>query len=298
MDSFKEDEFYVTLQSNSSKHIFPKNVQSAFTNQLKKPLKLTDEWVVGITEVYFNSKTENKPHNKRKRSPKLDPPEAGNSDTQKDFPHQKLNKNDKPTLKIDETQRQVESHNQNIKTDEKKINELIHIESQDSKNFNTEGEKMDKTNGDSLHKSDEIKKSFIEKRNVAIEHVHNDSQLAIPSIASILEALVNLLNDKYTKKKDDLIVEKQPIEKLMYLYLDIIKPRFLGDQYVRCIRVIPSTLLDEIIRFNHIEYYPVELKYIESISILTNDEQGEKINFKDSFIPFYCTLHFKKIKKV
>lgn len=50
-----ENDFYVSLMSNSSMEEFPSNTLSAFTNILARPFRLTENWVVGVTEVYFNS---------------------------------------------------------------------------------------------------------------------------------------------------------------------------------------------------------------------------------------------------
>jgi hypothetical protein len=280
MDGLKQYEFYVTLQSNSSRNVYPKNVQSAFTNCLKKPLKLNDEWVVGVTEIFFNSKTEMKKI--RKRSARLEPPEPAIAHMSKEsLPHLKKdndinNSNSdttsviKPTLQFNigksNEQFGTASAVKPIKIFQERIKESI----------------------------EEAQTKRLRQTINEMSQDPNDSKLSFPSPFSIIESLLDLLRDKYTEPVDQSFEKTPHVNKLMYLYLDIIKPRFLGDQYVRCIRVIPSTSLEEIIHFNHIEYYPVELKYIESISVLISDDQGEKINFKDSFIPFYCTLHFKK----
>lgn len=80
---------------------------------------------------------------------------------------------------------------------------------------------------------------------------------------------------------------------IMYIYTDIIKPRVIGDKSARYLRVVPTNKSERILRFNHIEYCPVEKTVIESISIKITDGQGELANFKSNYIPTYVMLHFK-----
>ncbi len=58
-NEFEEKEFYVCLLSNSSIGCYSTNVLSAFTNLLKKPCKLNEQWSVGLTEIAFNRFTPN-----------------------------------------------------------------------------------------------------------------------------------------------------------------------------------------------------------------------------------------------
>ena len=48
-----DDEFYVTLPSNSSMDYYPDNTLSDFTTKLFKPIHLTGEWEVALTEISF-----------------------------------------------------------------------------------------------------------------------------------------------------------------------------------------------------------------------------------------------------
>lgn len=51
------DQFYISLMSNASMDEYPENVLSAFTNKLAKPCRVNENWVVGVTEIFFNSFT-------------------------------------------------------------------------------------------------------------------------------------------------------------------------------------------------------------------------------------------------
>lgn len=82
---------------------------------------------------------------------------------------------------------------------------------------------------------------------------------------------------------------------IMYVYTDLIKPRFIGNMQTRYLRIIPNANNERHIRFTHVEYCPVEVSHIQSVSILLTDGTGEKIKFIDSKVPTYVMLHFKKM---
>lgn len=47
--------FYITLLSSDSLNYFPSNTLSAFTNQFNKPYVLSQDWQVGICNMFHNS---------------------------------------------------------------------------------------------------------------------------------------------------------------------------------------------------------------------------------------------------
>ncbi len=96
-------------------------------------------------------------------------------------------------------------------------------------------------------------------------------------------------NNESPKKR---IIEVAPF---LYVYTDIIKPRCIGDIQSRYLRVIPMPSDERHIRFTHVEYCALEKIYIENISILITDSQGDRINFNASSSPTYIMLHFKKM---
>lgn len=81
----------------------------------------------------------------------------------------------------------------------------------------------------------------------------------------------------------------------IYIYMDAIKPRYIGDIKSRYLKIIPKLNTHaDIIKFDHVEYCSLEKGYIENISILLLDIEGEKINFIGGTSPTYVMLHFKK----
>ena len=58
------DEFYLSLLSDSSMDIFPKNEQLSFTTKLNRPIQVQkDQWVVALVEIMTPSKVYNISHN-------------------------------------------------------------------------------------------------------------------------------------------------------------------------------------------------------------------------------------------
>lgn len=49
----EESGFFVTLPSNSSKHVYPNNTISCYTTKFAKPIELTGDWEVALTEVQY-----------------------------------------------------------------------------------------------------------------------------------------------------------------------------------------------------------------------------------------------------
>lgn len=88
---------------------------------------------------------------------------------------------------------------------------------------------------------------------------------------------------------------KIPELEMLYVYSHIIKPRIVGDQVVRCLKVLPADPnRSQYIKFGRIEYYPIDTFYIRNISIIILDAQSKRIDFNESTIPTLVTLHFRK----
>lgn len=49
-----EDQFYICLMSNSSQTVYPNNTLSSFTNVLARACKISEDWLVGLSEIHFN----------------------------------------------------------------------------------------------------------------------------------------------------------------------------------------------------------------------------------------------------
>ena len=104
----------------------------------------------------------------------------------------------------------------------------------------------------------------------------------------------NVTGNVYRKCLDD-VDNVEKLYEFFYIHTDIIKLRVVGDQMVRCLKVLTADAKqDEYIRFGNIEHYPIEASYIRSISISILDCESKKIHFNESSLPTLITLHFKQ----
>lgn len=275
-------EFYVTLFSNSSMQINPNNVLSSFTNLLKETIFLTDDWVVGISEIYINGlQLKNK---KRKARDVIHDPLEYKPLTMHDLMHAKLKANEK--------KKNAEYATKNLSKKTAESVPKITTESGIQLNYQTGNENISETpklssNSENINLDEKLLLNNKNQKEV------NEFVGAIPSIALLFQPLTAVVQDIF-----DVIQENNTIPKIIkgfaFIYCDIIKPRLIGNQCNRCLRIIPRTNVPQHIVFKNVEYYPVQTNVIQSISILIIDDQGEKMNFSSSSIPTMCTLHFKK----
>lgn len=77
---FFQNEFFVTVLSNDSLNVFPDNVKCAFTNIVNIPETMSDEWEVGITDIYLNN-CFGKNHKKLRRDTKENTSEESSSNS-------------------------------------------------------------------------------------------------------------------------------------------------------------------------------------------------------------------------
>lgn len=85
------------------------------------------------------------------------------------------------------------------------------------------------------------------------------------------------------------------LRKMMFVYLDIIRPRRIASESVRALKLIPYDGSTNYYIFNNVEYIPLEKTLFDSISVRIADGHGVNINFVDSYKPTYLMLHFKKM---
>lgn len=185
------NQFNVTLLSNDSINIYPKNVLSSFTNYIQCPLNFDGRWEVGISEFFYNGFT---------------------------------------TV--------LDSY--------------------------LNGEIIDANLANKFHMMQS--EYFCE------------------------------INDVEPATFREVVQKKNQHSDLMYIHTDIITPRIVGDQMVRCLKVLPASGRNqEYVKFGRIEYYSVEPVHVRSISVCILDAEANKINFNYSLLPTMITLHFRKI---
>lgn len=84
--------------------------------------------------------------------------------------------------------------------------------------------------------------------------------------------------------------------KTIFIYCDIIKPRIIGDSFVKCIKMIHVSQDAQYITFPRVEYHPLATFSFCDITLLFQDDTSNQIRFYESYKPTSCTLHFKKIR--
>lgn len=105
---------------------------------------------------------------------------------------------------------------------------------------------------------------------------------------------------KYVYHIRDRVVINLPDEqkiKTVIMYCDIIKPRMVGDSFIKCLRMLHVKQEAQYITFPRVEYHPLSSFCFCDITILFKDDIGNQIKFHESYKPTSCTLHFKKIRQ-
>ena len=322
-------EFYITVFSNNSFPSFPKNTLSAFTNLLHCPKDVRENWKVGLKEIYFNNIVSS-PRTKREleSDKKIDMPSIF-------IPQQLLHltpfsNNDNQNLsrtihvleKEEEEDEEVENGNitKKAKFDSYNIpeqhvtsdvlintptiyipNELMHLTPVNNSAIPlsqidvrvAEDSQNSATNLDGVASVEAIldQDNHSDDRNV--EQAKNDEVgFFLPS--TLMETIFNYFYDHFFAKK--ILPSEENKTVLMFIYTDVMKPRTIGNQATRCLKIIPSNGKGQNIIFDMPEYYPIEQQTLRTLSIQIANDIGEKINFEPSNIPTYCVLHFIKEK--
>ena len=79
----------------------------------------------------------------------------------------------------------------------------------------------------------------------------------------------------------------------VYFYTDIVKPKLVGDSYVKLLTTLLFPSVTGYHRFDHPLYRPLEQSFIEAITIRLVTKKCEDVMFNDSDIPSVVTLNFK-----
>ena len=79
------------------------------------------------------------------------------------------------------------------------------------------------------------------------------------------------------------------------IYCDLIRPRFVGKELIRCLRTVVIPSLPGKHYFTHIYYVPLEKRYIKHIRMEGRDQAGEPFAFRTDKVPIKFVLHFRRI---
>lgn len=257
--------FFITLISNNSYKIYPENTQSNFTNYLQIPLSLTDDYEVGITEIFFN-KIIQSPKNVKKRNVEYMKWEDGMkmiTQIKKDF--KLIN-----TIHVENHEEEkVDSNKDNVNEKKTKTSTII------DKNVNPEQTMLSKPDNE--------------------EHIKSTGKPIVIQKWEPMQQTPNTFNF-YQHTGNDLIANNNSNNNktIFYIYTNIIKERAVGNQLVKALKIFISKNDAGAAIFHNIEYHPISISFIREISIKITDDVGEQLNFESSKVPLLCTLHFRK----
>jgi hypothetical protein len=243
---------------------------------------LDESWVVGLTEIYINN-IENQ--NKRKRDAS-----AGvlvNEKLESLFPNNIDEVIMTPQFLSYEERINYAKAVANYRAAMKELTDVSYRrnghESPTLKSWDNDADDFDEWESETSEKvTDQPENSVVTKEDETVGFI---SPLDIAEV--VLQK--KILNQ----------VQKDPVlNRFVFVYSDIIKPRAVGSSSTRCLKVIPTNGLATHLQFANIEYHAVESQSLRNVSILITDEGGNKINFSPSSMPTFCTLHFKRRNQV
>lgn len=103
---------------------------------------------------------------------------------------------------------------------------------------------------------------------------------------------VQVFRPSYSNSKQ--VTSSQKISEHIFVYIDIITPRRVASESVRALKIIPYDGA-HCIRFQNVEYMPLDRTLFDSITTQITDRTGELMNFTNTTVPTYMQLHFKKL---
>lgn len=317
-------DFYVTLFSTSSQHDYPENTKTRFTCALPQPINLKGTWEVGLVQ-FFHDKiigTKNK----------LDNPiifETSEMD-HANFIHV-LKSKVNPLLCTSDYWKDFMDPNYYVSS-----NSVSIWQDFDSKlsRFKTNDETV-MTMRNVFTPKDEISFKKIKAENMTIKLERNKTY---KSILYVLKDYLHGYIDSYNKEKEKLEKSKaadiqgsidaltKSMEKFLYIkameiikpleaesikttvhgshfvliYTDIIKHHIVGGSNSKVLYMSDrGANANEPVVVTNVQYYPLEKEYINDISVLIANDQGEQLVFGQSnpSKPTCLVLHFRKTYK-
>lgn len=286
MAASTHDNIYVTLLSNNSIDIY-NNTSNTFTNLLTPPLNLDDNWEVGLSDISFSlldkyNRDNNKYTIKRKKR---------NADIQS--PEHKVAKIVKNNTNNEYADIKLKFH-ELLETSDKSLlnNSKINI---------TKSALINDTTKETSKALNTTKINEVEVVKVMDKPINSNINIHASEITeenNILTSTNNILNKSLSAFSDNInqYFSKSllpDINEIVFIYTDIIKPRHVGNKRIKCLKICSVSSLKSYIRFNRVEYFPLESYNINDISIMIRNDEGNLINLNKE-IPVYCTLHFRK----
>lgn len=289
MMTINENEFYITVQSDSSLQTYPDNKTSNFTVSLPRAINLTGDWKVALVSASYPNTIQNVP-------PYHDSLKLSLLKYAEGWPESRY-------LHLD-----VFIH---LPIDYySSVNEIVSL-----LNENTRLKMRGRDLGDLFVFDQETKKvkvNTVARSNfVRCQEIMLNGKVARAYAKTLqfegrlgmilgFEPDTNLLND------EEIIAKFYPrlengVSQNTYIYCDLIEPQIIGHKMAQIIKIMPTltknaTFGEMILHdFSTRDYYPVVKKNIQEIKIDIRENTGELLPF--AFGQSTLTLHFLKYQK-
>lgn len=266
-----EDNFFITLLSNSSTTYHPNNKTTSFTVTLPQKISLPGKWYVGVAEIHYNYNFFNI--------------SEGNNQIKFTFTTDDNDMHEHENM----VKRQINTHCEiepGFYTDMNDVIRAINDEIKSTNRFNFDVFSMNKMNGRcKVHILDNLL-----RRN--IENIHLQGRL---STQLGFEPNTNINEYSISPHCCNL---QLGIPDQMLIYTDIIEPSFIGHEKAYVIKIVntqPKNLKFGdacYMEFEQIHYIPVQKREFDNISVDIRDHSGKFMPFE--YGVFTIKLHFKK----
>ena len=262
--------FYLTLPSNSSLQLYPRNTLTHFTTQLAKDIDLQGQWEVGLSEIQY-------PHTWH------------NMSSEEGWIHFKKGHHHKRLL----------LHPGQYDTPEQLIASLNQLFTPQQPTYTVQ------TRPTSLQIAFErpVKTSRLEPEvTFAYHHVTRKASIMIKprcelELSPTLERILGMPNQQMSAGRHQgvHVVDVNQGFYSLYIYCDVVEPRPVGDCQVPLLRIVPiegenGQMITK--TYEHIQYVPLLRKHFRTIEIDIKKDTGESVPFELGKL--VVTLHFRK----
>lgn len=320
----KENEFFVTVFSNSSQDYYPDNTISKFTTRLPRPIKLDGNYKVGLIEIQY-------------------PPIVGVINTEGDdqedcitIPVTRNNENTKVSIENFINILVMGSKRCELYTNDRYYEEFMDVKKLDNfeKNFQEYRDfvgKPGQINNEGIKglyeivptvkqfRSEDFKtiplnpigsykmkhmiykflqyyfhnyKKFTQAELSADYKINQQKYIKGVLLKQNLREFIDII-----KSRVELNYAKKPDTMYLAVHCDIIAPRIIGGSISKVLyfgsKALNSKLEETYVQ--NVQYIPVIKDYMEEISFFISDETGTRVLFESGYKPLSITLHFVRM---
>lgn len=318
-----ENEFYVTLFSNSSQDIYPENTMSRFTCRLPRPIKLEGNYRVGLVEIQyppFQGVVSNNELSDEFED-EITLPEVSSFLKNKTLPlsgfiHFLIDNMKQPSiylyeryfhefmdyLKLDNFEENFKKYQSNAGAE---TNEVFSVVPLVKKFKSSDTTKKVEIKANRKYKLKEIVYEYLKyhfktyksftKQELADEYQMGEEHIVGGLLQENMYEFIKVF-------KKELLTSQLVVDIGFYIavHTDIIAPRIIGNSISKVLYFGSKKTnhdLDELY-IQNVQYVPVVKNYIEEISFIITNENGKRILFESGYRPVSITLRFEKVEKL